>query len=93
MLEYVACRQFWGVLAKIGNATQNERHVGNMSATYHAMTAAVADGWRYPCSDNKDAIHHLYSYMQPCYSRYFSGSDASTLAIVAPVARASVQPL
>ena len=36
MLESVACRQFWGVSAKTGDMTQNEQHVGNMSATYHA---------------------------------------------------------
>ena len=34
MVVFVACRQFWGVSSKVGNTAQNERHVGNMLATY-----------------------------------------------------------
>jgi hypothetical protein len=36
MLEYVACCQFWGVSAKIGDPTQTKQHVSNMLVTYHA---------------------------------------------------------
>ena len=36
MLESVPCRQFWGVSSNISDMTQNEQHVGNMLAAYHA---------------------------------------------------------
>ena len=36
MLEYVACRQFWGASANMCDTTHNLRHFGNMVATYVA---------------------------------------------------------